>query len=596
MCGIIGYIGEKQVQDILIKGLEHLEYRGYDSAGIAIVDQSNKNIIVQKTLGRVEKLKQQMKPISGTIGMGHTRWATHGKPSDENAHPHTACTSDLTIIHNGIIENFLELKQKLLQKGHTFDSQTDTEVIAHVIEEELKQQLKQQTEPDLHQAVQQTIPKLVGAYALCVMHKDFDYLVVARNGSPLVLGPGKEGTNENFFGSDVTAFIEHTKKAIYLNDFETAIIKKESIQIFDKQGNQITREPTKINWDLEQAQKGGYKHFMLKEIFEQPKVVEDTLNEPIPEEIIQLFSSIKKIHIVACGTASYACLVGKYVLEKTTRVPVEWENSSEFRYKDPIIGKDDLVIVVSQSGETADTLAAVRIAKEKGAKVLGIINVVDSTIARESDFVVYTRAGPEICVASTKAFISQMTIFYRLAEKISGKDFELSRVPELLKKILGTDKLIEEVAKKYFKVYNFLYIGRNLMYPLALEGALKLKEISYIHAEAYAAGELKHGPIALVTDQVPTVALVPKDHVHAKMVSNIQEIKARNGKIIAIATEGDEDIKQHCTDVIYVPQVQDILYPFMVTIPIQLLAYHIANMRECDIDKPRNLAKSVTVE
>ena len=463
MCGIIGYIGAKQVQDLLVQGLEHLEYRGYDSSGIAVVDQS-KNLNVQKVMGRVKNLKETMQQVQGTMGMGHTRWATHGKPSDENAHPHTDCESKLALIHNGIIENFLELKQQLLAKGHKFTSETDTEVIAHLIEEELKQQ----SQPDLHKALQATIKQLVGAYALCIVHKDFDYLVVARNGSPLVLGLGE---GENFFGSDVTAFIDHTKKAVYLNDFETAIIRKEKVQLFDKQEQEIQREPTVIDWDREQAQKGGYQHFMLKEIFEQPKVVEETLQVEIPQELVEKVKSVKKIFVLACGTASYACLVGKYLLEKTAKIPVEWETGSEFRYKDPLIGKDDLLVVVSQSGETADTLAGVRIAQEKGATVLGIVNVVDSTIARESDHVIYTRAGPEIGVASTKAFMAQLTIFYKLAELLGGNKLGLEGIPDLVKKVLELSETIQAIAKKYFMVYNFFYIGRNLMYPLALEGA-----------------------------------------------------------------------------------------------------------------------------
>ncbi len=596
MCGIIGYVGEKPVQNILIQGLEHLEYRGYDSAGIAILDKTTKGIKVQKMLGRVEKLKQTMKPVVGTIGLGHTRWATHGKPSDKNAHPHSDCQGNLALMHNGIIENYLDLKQDLMSKGHCFVSETDTEVVAHLIEEELKQQeTKQQKTKDLKKAFDAMLKRLVGTYALCVLHKDFDYVVIARNGSPLVLGLGK---GENFFGSDVTAFIAYTKNAVYLNDFETAIVKKDSIQIFDKSGKPVKRSATLINWDLEQAKKGGYEHFMLKEIFEQPLVVRDTLQVKIPDELVKLCKSAKKLFVVACGTASYAALVGKYVIEQTAGIPVEWDAASEFRYKNPLIGKQDVLLVISQSGETADTLAALRLAKEKGAKVVGIINVVDSTIAREADHVIYTRAGPEIGVASTKAFSAQLAVLYRLAEKLSStsKNLKLDQLPVLIEKVLKQNGHIEGIAKKYFRVYNFFFIGRNLMYPLALEGALKLKEISYIHAEAYTAGELKHGPIALVTDQVPTVALVPKNALYTKMISNIQEIKARNGKIIAIATEGDHEITEHCTDVIYLPKTDEVLYPFLATIAVQLLAYHVANLRECDIDKPRNLAKSVTVE
>jgi len=575
MCGIIGYIGEKQAYDILLNGLKRLEYRGYDSAGISTIQ--DKKIETNKAVGRVEKLST--KQLKGTIGLGHTRWATHGKPTFENAHPHSDCSGNIAIVHNGIIENFLELKEKL--KNHKFVSDTDSEVIAHLIEDNYK--------GDLKQAVVESLKELYGTYALCVIHQEKDEIVVARNGSPIVIGIGEK---ENLVASDVSALVEHTKKVIYLDDLETAVLKKDSIEIFDKDGKKIDKKETIIDWDLTKAEKAGFKHFMLKEINEQPEVIKNTLNVEIPD----LKDKFKSIHLVACGTAWHACLVGKYILEKLAGIPVNVDVASEFRYRNPIIGKDDLFIAISQSGETADTLAALRLAKEKGAKTLGIINVMNSTIARECDEVIYTRAGIEIGVASTKAYVSQLIILYMLAEKLSGKNIDgLKDLSDNVQKILDGNH-IHDIAKKYFRVYNFLFVGRNLNYPTALEGALKLKEISYIHAEGYGAGEMKHGPIALVTDQVPTVAVAPNDSVYSKMVSNMEEIKARNGKIIAVATEGDKEIAKHADDVIYIPETEEILTPVLAVIPLQLLAYHIADMRDCDVDKPRNLAKSVTVE
>ncbi|MFC1730564.1 glutamine--fructose-6-phosphate transaminase (isomerizing) [candidate division KSB1 bacterium] len=578
MCGIIGYVGEKEAYDILVKGLKRLEYRGYDSAGTAIV--SGKKLNVNKVLGRVEKLGTDGKKFPGKLGIAHTRWATHGKPSVENAHPHVGCQGKIAIVHNGIIENYLEIKDRL--RNHKFLSETDSEVVVHLIEENYK--------GDLKEAVSNTIKELYGTYALCVVHAEKDEIIVARNGSPIVIGIGEK---ENIIASDVSAIVEHTKKVIYLDDLEMAIVKKDSVKIFDKNGKKIEKEITAVDWDLTMAEKGGYKHFMLKEIMEQPDVVKNTLNVEIPDIDIK---NINRIFIIACGTAYYAGLVGKYILEKFAKVPVIIEAASEFRYADPVIGKDDLFISVSQSGETADTLAALRLAKKKGAKTLGIINVMNSTIARESDQVIYTRAGIEIGVASTKAYVSQLIILYLIAQKIAGKEIKgLKELPLLVQKILDGNQ-IEAIAKKYFRVYNFLFIGRNLNYPTALEGAMKLKETSYIHAEGYSAGEMKHGPIALVTDQVPTVAIAVKDSVYPKMVSNMQEVKARNGKIIAVATEGDKDIAKIADDIIYIPEVDELLTPVLAVIPLQLLAYKIADMRDCDVDKPRNLAKSVTVE
>ncbi|MBD3313054.1 glutamine--fructose-6-phosphate transaminase (isomerizing) [Candidatus Woesearchaeota archaeon] len=577
MCGIIGYIGHKQAYDILLEGLKRLEYRGYDSAGIAVQDSKSHKIELNKAVGHVEKLKK--KELKGTIGLGHTRWATHGKPTLENAHPHLDCSGDIAVVHNGIIENFLEIKDSL--KNHKFVSDTDSEVVAHLIEKNYS--------GDLRQAVIDSINELYGTYALCVMHKDHDEIVVARNGSPIVIGIGD---NENLVASDVSALVEHTKRVIYLDDLEIAVLKKDSVEIFDKNGKRIDKKETVIDWDLTHAEKAGYKHFMLKEINEQPDVIRNTLNVELPE----IKKDYKNIFIAACGTAWHAGLVGKYIIEKQARIPVHAETASEFRYSNPIIGKDDLFIAISQSGETADTLAALRLAKENGAKTLGIINVMNSTIARECDDVIYTRAGIEIGVASTKAYTSQLIVLYMLAEQLSGESIEgLENVASNVQEVLEKNH-ISDVAKKYFRVYNFLFIGRNLNFPTALEGALKLKEISYIHAEGYAAGEMKHGPIALVTDQVPTVAIAPKDSVYSKMVSNMQEIKARNGRIIAVATEGDKQITQYADDVLYIPNVNELLTPLLTVIPLQLLAYKIAEMRDCDVDKPRNLAKSVTVE
>ncbi|MBI2125362.1 glutamine--fructose-6-phosphate transaminase (isomerizing) [Candidatus Woesearchaeota archaeon] len=581
MCGIIGYIGEKEANDILISGLECLEYRGYDSAGVAII--SNGNIHINKKKGRVENLKSLAK-LSGTIGISHTRWSTHGAPSDRNAHPFTDQSNQFAVVHNGIIENYLELKEELRNQGVQFSSDTDSEVIVHLIAKNY------QENSNLKEAVLKTIKKLQGAYAFCVIKNDTEEIVGARNGSPLVIGLGKQ---ENFFASDVSAIIAYTRDVIYLNDFQIARITKDNVEVFNFQGQEEPLDVREVNWTLEKAQKQGYKHFMLKEIFEQPEVIRETLRVPI-----NVSKNFSRIIVVACGTASYAGLVGKYIIEEVARIPVIYEIASEFRYKEPLLGKDDLVIVISQSGETADTLAAVRLAKEKGAKTLGIINVVDSTIAREVDERIYTRAGPEIGVASTKAFISQLIIMYKLAFHLAGKEFNGrgTEIESKIKEALAKHEEIKTLAQKYYLYQNFLYIGRNRNFPLALEGALKLKEISYIHAEAYPAGELKHGPIALVSEEMPTLAICPKDSVYAKTFSNIEEIKAREGKIITIATEGDEEIKNVSNDVIYIPKVEEIFYPLLCTIPLQLFAYYIADMKECDVDKPRNLAKSVTVE
>jgi glutamine---fructose-6-phosphate transaminase (isomerizing) len=575
MCGIIGYIGKREADKILISGLEKLEYRGYDSAGVAVANNNELN--VYKTKGRVSNLQSISLP--GQIGIAHTRWSTHGSPSDKNAHPFLDEKKQFAIVHNGIIENHLELKEELRTLGINFTSDTDSEVIAHLVSINYQGNLKE--------AIIKTIDKLKGAYAFCVIKNDTQEMIGARNGSPLVIGIGKD---ENFLASDVSAIVEHTKNVIYVNDFEIVHVTKNTCDLYDFEGEAKDQEIKTINWDLEQAQKEGFKHFMLKEIYQQPGVVKESLN--------MKFNLLKpkKIILLACGTASYAGYIGKYLIEKLARIPVINAIASEFRYENPIVEPNDLVITISQSGETADTLAAMRLAKQKGAITLGLINVVDSTIAREADNVIYTKAGPEIGVASTKAFISQITSMYLLAYHLAGKEFYPQNIVKNITETLELDEKIKELAKKYYYYHDFLYMGRNTNYPLALEGALKLKEISYIHAEAYPAGELKHGPIALVSAETPTFVICPQDDVYEKTLSNIEEIKSRNGKVIAIGTFGDEKIKGICDDVIFVPKVDSILYPLVCIIPLQLFAYHMADYRECDIDKPRNLAKSVTVE
>ena len=591
MCGIIGYIGQRQAYPLLLAGLEKLEYRGYDSAGIATIN--NNTIPLIKKKGRVEILNSTTLP--GNIGIGHSRWATHGPPSDKNAHPFLSQNQQFAIVHNGIIENYLELKEQLHNQNIQFTSDTDSEVIAHLIEQHYTKTI------NFKQAVLNTIQQLQGAYAFCVINTHTNEIIGARNGSPLVIGIGNDNNNkpqEHFLASDISAFIEHTKQVIYLNDFECVKLTPSQIEIFTFQNQPITPQLKTINWNLEQSQKQGYKHFMLKEIFEQPHTIEETNKVPIPQNILSACNTSppKRIILIACGTASYAGYIAKYLLEKLTKIPTLNEIASEFRYKEPLINKDDLIIAISQSGETADTLAAIRLAKQHGAKTLGIINVVESTIAREVDTVIYTRAGPEIGVASTKAFTAQVTILYKLTHTIANQPFNITSLLPLLHQTLQLNDHIKTIAQKYYHSHSIMYIGRNINFPLALEGALKLKEISYIHAEAYPAGELKHGPIALISEDTPTIAICPQDDLYDKTLSNIQEIKARSGKIIAIATEGDTKISQIADDIIYIPKTDLLFYPLLIALPLQLLAYHIADIKECDIDKPRNLAKSVTVE
>jgi len=614
MCGIVGYIGDKNVVEILVTGLKRLEYRGYDSAGIAVVDNKENKINIVKRAGKIRTLEEALKcySLKGSIGLGHTRWATHGVPSEVNSHPHTDCKGNIALVHNGIIENFYELREQLIKDGHTFTSQTDTEVVAHLIEKYFSLGAK-----TLEEATAAALKEVEGAYALGIISLwDKDKIVAARNGSPLVVGLGE---GENFIASDVPAILKYTNKVIFLDDKEIITITKNKVKVMDLEGNIKEKAISTIEWDVESAEKGGYPHFMLKEICEQPRVIRDTLRGRISRDkkkILLADMNIKeeellkkeKIFIVACGTAYYAGLTGKYILENMVDLPVEVDLASEFRYRKPKINPQTLVMSVTQSGETADTLASIRYAREKDAKVISICNVVGSTIARESDGVIYTYAGPEIGVASTKAYTAQLTAFYLFAVYLSTllgnisdrerEDMisELEKTADLVEKIINNQEEIVRIAEKYHKFTNALYLGRKFNYPNALEGALKLKEISYIHAEGYAAGEMKHGPIALVDENFMVVAIAVQDSVYDKMVSNIQEIRARRGKVIVIATEGDKEIKKFADDVIYIPKTSEMFYPPVVVVPLQLLAYYIAVKRGCDVDQPRNLAKSVTVE
>ncbi|MDD5491531.1 MAG: glutamine--fructose-6-phosphate transaminase (isomerizing) [bacterium] len=609
MCGIVGYIGKKDAISILIDGLKRLEYRGYDSAGVAVLQDGQ--IQLRRSAGKLSNLEETViqNPLAGTVGIGHTRWATHGKPSEENAHPHTDCAGDLVVVHNGIIENYHLLKKQLIQEGHTFKSETDTEVVAHLLEKHFK--------GDLHKALQETLKELVGSYALGVISKKDPHTVVAaRNGSPLILGVGED---EYFIASDVPAILQRTRKIIYLDDGETARLTLDGIVIYDQAGLEVKKKVHTITWDPIMAEKAGFKHFMLKEIYEQPRVIQDTFRGRVLPDEGEVFleevtldpdyvRDINKIFIVACGTSYHAGMVGKYLFEDHLRIPSEVDIASEFRYRNPIIDEKTLVIVISQSGETADTLAGLREAKAKGSKVLAVCNVVGSTITREADGTIYTHAGPEIGVASTKAFTAQLTALYIVLLYLGRRRGIMSKeetrtiiekmmhIPAQVEKILELDQEILKISHEFFKKADFLYLGRNVNYPIALEGALKLKEISYIHAEGYPAGEMKHGPIALIDENMPVLALATKCKVYEKVLSNIEEAKARDGIVIALATEGDENIKKKANYVIYVPGTLEILSPLLNVIPLQLLAYHIAVRRGCDVDQPRNLAKSVTVE
>ena len=611
MCGIVGYIGHKQVTPILLNGLKRLEYRGYDSSGIAIV---NNGTNVYKKQGKVSDLEKSIKDkdLSGTIGMGHTRWATHGEPNDVNAHPHVSQNGYFTIIHNGIIENYGSLKRKLESRNYTFQSQTDTEVLANLIEYIY---LKGKVSVEL--AVRLALNKVVGAYGLVVYCKDEpEQLIAARKGSPLVIGIGK---NEYFIASDATPIVEHTKSVIYLNNDNVAVIKRDELQLKTLDDTKLEPRIQKLNLEIGEIEKNGYDHFMLKEIFEQPKSILDTFRGRVSKDlneiklgglhnVIDKILNARRIIIIGCGTSWHAGLVGEYLIEKYARIPVEVEYGSEFRYRNPVIYKDDVVIAISQSGETADTLSAINLAKENKALVLGICNVVGSSIPRETHAGVYTHAGPEIGVASTKAFTAQVTVLAMMAilisrkkNKISQEEYEnlikeLTDIPDKIKKILKLNDKFKEIAGLYKDATNFLYLGRGYFFPVALEGALKLKEISYIHAEGYPAAEMKHGPIALIDENMPVVVIATKDQSYEKIVSNIQEIKARNGIVIAVVTEGDEVIRNMADHVLEVPKAEAALASLLAVVPLQLLSYHIAVMRGCNVDQPRNLAKSVTVE
>ncbi len=614
MCGIVGYIGHREAFPIVIKGLKRLEYRGYDSAGVMLYD--GKDLKVSKTKGKVSDLEEKAKEISqtGNIGMGHTRWATHGVPNDINSHPHLSNSGELAIIHNGIIENYEPLKKELIKRGYVFKSDTDTEVLVNLIEE-----VKKKENLKLGKAVQVALNQVIGAYAICVFDKQKpDEIIVARLGSPLAIGVGKD---EFFIASDASPFIEYTSNAIYLEDEEMAIVRLHKPLKIRKIKNDALVDPyvQELQMNLEQIEKGGYDHFMLKEIYEQPSVIKDTYrgrllaNEGIIkmagiEDNLEKFLNADRILIVACGTSWHAGLVAEYIIEEFTRIPVEVEYASEFRYRNPIINKNDIVIAISQSGETADTLAAIKLAKENGAFVFGVCNVVGSSISRETHAGAYTHAGPEIGVASTKAFTTQITVLTMIALRLakakgtlSNSDFhrylqELEIIPEKVTEALQTNEAAKAIAAVFKDAPNCLYLGRGYNFPVALEGALKLKEISYIHAEGYPAAEMKHGPIALIDEQMPVIVIAPRQGHYDKVVSNIQEIKSRSGKIIAVVTQGDTQVRDLADYVIEIPDTSDALSPLLTTIPLQLLSYHIAVMRECNVDQPRNLAKSVTVE
>lgn len=615
MCGIVGYLGQREAFDVIVKGLQRLEYRGYDSAGLMLFDGDQ--ITVSKTKGKVFDLKEKAEnahTVNGALGIGHTRWATHGVPNDVNSHPHLSNSERLAIVHNGIIENYQSLKTTLEQRGYTFKSDTDTEVLVNLIEE-----IQQKEQVKLAKAVRLALNQVVGAYAIVVFDREQpDRLVTARMGSPLAIGVGDK---EYFIASDASPFIAYTSNAIYLEDGEMAVITRdEEVEVRKiKSNKEVDPFIVELELSLEEIEKGGYDHFMLKEIYEQPKAIQDTFRGRLlsdhglikmagVEQHLNTFLEAKRIIIAACGTSWHAGLVGEYIFETYLRIPVEVEYASEFRYRDPVIGPGDVLIAISQSGETADTLAAIKLAKSKGAFVFGICNVVGSSIARETHAGAYTHAGPEIGVASTKAFTTQITVLTLIALKLSQAKESLSHseinhltkaleaVPEKVQEVLELDAHIKAIASAYYQAENSLYLGRGYNFPVALEGALKLKEISYIHAEGYPAAEMKHGPIALIDEQMPVFVIATRKGHYEKVVSNIQEIKSRKAKIIAIVTKGDEEVAALADYCIEIPEIEESLTPILTTIPLQLLAYHIAIMRGCNVDQPRNLAKSVTVE
>jgi glucosamine--fructose-6-phosphate aminotransferase (isomerizing) len=614
MCGIIGYIGEKDVLPILIDGLRRLEYRGYDSAGVAVVREGA--IELRRSAGKLSRLEEALKtnPLAGDYGIGHTRWATHGRPTEENAHPHRDCTGQIVVVHNGIIENYLDLKRQLQKEGHTFVTETDTEIVAHLVEREMK-------DDGLENAVRRALLYLRGLFALVLISADDPKkIVTVRNGPPIVVGLGE---NEFFVASDIPAVLSHTRDVVFLGDEEMAVITPGGVEFTDYSGRAVSKKSTRVAWDPVMAEKAGYKHFMLKEIFEQPWAVKETVlgrasvetgrvflqEVEIPDQVLR---DVERVVILACGTSWHAGLVGKFMIESLARVPVDVDYGSEYRYRDPIVSKNTLAVVITQSGETADTLAALREAKKKGARSIAICNVVGSMATRETEGTVHTHAGPEIGVASTKAFTSQLVALHLLAiylgqirgvlstEAARPHLDALTQLPLLLEHTLKCETLTEDIAKRFYQRSDFLYLGRGINYPIALEGALKLKEISYIHAEGYPAGEMKHGPIALIDEQMPVVTIAPNDHVFEKMVGNVQEAKARGGSVIALTTEGNtgiHDLLNPAQDhLITVPSSHPLLTPVLMVVPLQLLAYHIAIRRGCDVDQPRNLAKSVTVE
>jgi glucosamine--fructose-6-phosphate aminotransferase (isomerizing) len=609
MCGIVGYVGTREPAKVLIEGLRRLEYRGYDSAGIAVFHRGK--VEIRRKEGKLTKLEELIggETFDGEVGIGHTRWATHGKPSDENAHPHKA--GKVAVVHNGIIENYLPLKEILKNKGHVFTSETDTEIISHLIDE-----FAQEGYSSL-EAVRLALGKIKGSYALGILFEGEEKcLIAARKESPLVIGLGK---GEYFIASDIPPVIPYTRDFIFMEDGEVALLSSTGVKVFDVKGDEISKEPKRVNWNPLMAEKSGYKHFMLKEIFEQPRAVIDTIRGRLSEEkgdvVLEdlhfdpgFLKRMRRINLIACGTSYHAALVGKFLIEEFCRIPVEADIGSEFRYRKPIIDKNDMLVAISQSGETADTLAALREAKRKGAKTLAICNVVESSMAREADHVIYTHAGPEIGVASTKTFTTQLVILFLLGLRIGrelgvlskeeGKTLieELVRVPHLMEELLKASSQVAKIARKYLHARDFLYLGRGINYPIALEGALKLKEISYVHAEGYPAGEMKHGPIALIDREMPVVVLATKNDVYEKVMSNVEEVKAREGKVIALASPSDQEIVKKVDDVIFIPETLASLTPILLTIPLQLLAYYMADFKGTDVDQPRNLAKSVTVE
>lgn len=618
MCGIVGYIGPKRVVPLILDGLKRLEYRGYDSAGIAVVGQ-NGGLNIRRAPGKLRNLEESIRitPLDGTYGIGHTRWATHGRPTEENAHPHRDCTGEIVVVHNGIIENYLELKHQLIAEGHKFVTETDTEIIAHLIE-------KYSKNTSLEEAVLKTVKVMSGAYALVALStRDPLKIVAARLGPPIVVGLGE---NEFFVASDIPAILQHTRNVFFLGDGEVAVLTPQGVRLMDFESHAIHRPVQHVTWDPIMAEKGGFKHFMQKEIFEQPRAVRDTLLGRISQETGKVFldqmditeeefRNFHNVKLIACGTSWHAALAGKFMIEKLAQLPAEVDYGSEFRYRDPIIDSKSLAMAISQSGETADTLAAEREARQKGAKVLGICNVVGSMLTREANGTIYTHAGPEIGVASTKAFTGQLTALMLTAlylAQVRGKLTpasaqslmqELTRVPHKIESILQRDAALEELARLFFRHTDFLYLGRGIHYPIALEGALKLKEISYIHAEGYPAGEMKHGPNALIDENLPVVIIATRDESdpasmirYEKTISNLQEVKARDGIVIAIVTEGDQLARDTADHIIEIPAVPELLAPILEIVPLQLLAYHIAVRRGCDVDQPRNLAKSVTVE